>query len=120
MFRSLAARLVAAALATAVAALAMTPTAQATPAVPRATFDPAETGWLSLRDQSSSAYAARVAQLKSSMMLIDLDVDVTGGAYRVGSVWRPNPDGRGWASLRNLTGAQFAATWAEHCDKGYR
>ena len=103
MLRSLAVRLVATALTTAVAALALTPAAQATPAVPRAVFDPAETGWLSLRDQTSSAYATRFAQLKSSMMLVDLDVDVIGGSYRVGSVWRPNPDGRGWASLRNLT-----------------
>jgi CubicO group peptidase (beta-lactamase class C family) len=113
-------RLAAAALTAAIAALSLTASAQATPAVPRAQFDPAETGWVSLRDQTSSAYATRFAELKKTMMLIDLDVDVIDGAYRVGSVWRPNTDGRGWASLRNLTGAEFHAKWLSYRAQGYR
>jgi CubicO group peptidase (beta-lactamase class C family) len=113
-------RAVAVALAPALAALSLTAPAHATPVLPRATFDPAETSWLSLRDASSTQFASRFDELKDSMMVIDLDVDEIGGAYRVGAVFRPNADGRGWYSLRNLTGSQFHAKWTELRDKGFR
>ncbi len=113
-------RTAAAAVATSLAALAVTSSAQATPVFPRATFDPAETSWLSLRDATSAQFASRFDDLKSSMMVLDLDVDKIGGAYRVGAVFRPNADGRGWVSLRNLTGSQFGDKWKEYRDKGFR
>ncbi len=94
--------------------------AQATPVLPRATFDPAETGWLSLRDASSAQFAQRFDQLKSSMMVIDLDVDKIDGSYGVGAVFRPNADGRGWYSYRDMTSAQFGAKWNELRDRGFR
>jgi CubicO group peptidase (beta-lactamase class C family) len=109
------------ALACSLAGLALAASAaHATPVLPRATFDPAETGWISLRDATSSQFASRFDQLKSSMMVIDLDVDEIAGSYRVGAVFRPNSDGRGWYSLRNLTGAEFGAKWAELRDRGFR
>ncbi len=111
---------VAAALAPVLAALALTAQAQATPVLPRATFDPAETSWLSLRDATSAQFASRFDQLKSSMMVIDLDADKIGGDYRVGAVFRPNADGRGWYSYRDMTSAQFGAKWTELRDRGFR
>ena len=53
-------------------------------------------------------------------MVLDLDVDEIGGAYRVGAVFRPNADGRGWYSLRNLTGSQFAPSGRSCRDRGFR
>ena len=53
-------------------------------------------------------------------MVIDLEVDVIDGAYRVGAVFRKNPDGRGWASLRNLSGDEFHERWTHYRDRGYR
>ena len=53
-------------------------------------------------------------------MVIDLEVDVIDGAYRVGAVFRPNPDGRGWASLRNLSHDEFHERWTDYRDRGYR
>ena len=101
MPRTLTAPLVAAAtlLTAMLVALLLSASAHATPALPRALFDPAETGWLSLRDQTSAAYAARFDELKKTRMLIDLDVDVIDNSYRVGSVWRPvrrTSAGRSW------------------------
>jgi CubicO group peptidase (beta-lactamase class C family) len=113
-------RTAAATLAASLAALAVTASAQATPVFPRATFDPAETSWLSLRDASSAQFASRFDELKSSMMVLDLDVDEIGGEYRVGAVFRPNVDGRSWYSLRNLTSEQFGAKWKELRDRGFR
>jgi len=114
------ARAVAASLAATLAALSLTASADATPVFPRATFDPPETSWLSLRDASSAQFASRFDELSKSMMVLDLDVDEIAGSYRVGAVFRPNADGRGWYSLRNLTGAQFHAKWTELRDRGFR
>ena len=103
-----------------VAALGVVGTAAATPGLPSSRFDPKETSWVSLRDYSSAAFAAKFDELKSTMMVIDLDVDVIGGDYRVGAVFRKNPDGRGWVSLRDLSGTAFAAKWDELKAKGFR
>jgi hypothetical protein len=94
-------------LATLAACLALAGTASATPAVPTSVFDPSETGWLSYRNLTSSQFAAKFAALKDEYMVVDIEVDVIDGAYRVGAVFRKNPDGRGWASLRNLSGDEF-------------
>ena len=107
-------------LATLAACLAFASPASATPAVPTGVFDPNETGWLSYRDLTSSQFAAKFAALKSEYMVIDLEVDVIDGAYRVGAVFRKNSDGRGWASLRNLSGDQFHERWTHYRDRGYR
>ena len=105
---------------TTTAALTLTSSAHAAPLVPTALFDPAQTGWKSYRDLTSAGYAAKFAALKSEWMLADLDVDVIAGSYRVGAVFRPNSDGREWASLRNLTAAQFHAQWLHYRARGLR
>ena len=107
-------------LATVAACLAFASPASATPAVPTSVFDPNETGWLSYRNLTSSQFSAKFAALKSQYMVIDLEVDVIDGAYRVGAVFRKNPDGRGWASLRNLTSDEFHERWTHYRDRGYR
>src|SRR5262245_61604267 len=107
-------------LATLAACLALAAPAGAAPVLPTAVFDPAETGWLSYRDLTSSQFAARFAALQDDHMVVDLEVDVINGAYRVGAVFRPNPDGRGWASHRNLTHAQFSERWNHYKERGYR
>lgn len=109
-----------ASLAVTAAALTLTTVAHATPLLPSAQFDPGETGWRSYRDVTSAVHAAKFAQLKNSEMLVDLDVDVLDGAYRIGATWRPNPDDRGWASLRDLTGAEFHQRWEQYRSQGYR
>ena len=102
-------------------ALAVAGAATATPGLPSAIFDPGATAWVSLRDVSSSDFAKRFDELSAQqMMVVDLDVDASGSDYRVGAVFRKNPDGRGWASLRDLTGAAFAAKWDELKAKGFR
>jgi CubicO group peptidase (beta-lactamase class C family) len=102
------------------ASLVFAAPAAATPAVPTATFDPPSTGWVSLRDHTGAQFADRFGKLKADHLPIDLEVDVIDGAYRVGAVFRTNPDGRGWASHRNLTGAQFHSRWRQYRDRGYR
>ena len=104
----------------AAASLALAGPAAATPAVPTAVFDPSTTGWYSYRNLTSAQFAARFDALKRDNMVIDLEVDVIDGAYRVGAVFRANPDGRGWASLRNLTSAQFHERWEHYRDRGFR
>lgn len=102
------------------ACLAIAAPANATPAVPTPVFDPPSTGWISLRNLTSAGFAERFDKLAADHMVIDLEVDVIDGKYRVGAVFRSNPDGRGWASLRNLTGAQFHERWTHYRDRGYR
>ena len=106
--------------ATVAACLAFASPASATPAVPTSVFDPNETGWLSYRNLTSSQFATKFAALKSKYMVIDLEVDVIDGSYRVGAVFRENPDGRGWASLRNLSSDEFHERWTHYRDRGYR
>src|SRR5262245_62569150 len=103
-------------LATLAATLALAGTASATPAVPTSVFDPDETGWLSYRNLTSSQFASKFAALKAKYMVIDLEVDVIDGSYRVGAVFRPNSDGRGWASLRNLSHDEFHERWTAYRD----
>ena len=107
-------------LATLAACLALASTASATPAVPTGVFDPNATGWLSYRNLTSAQFATKFAALKSKYMVIDLEVDVIDGSYRVGAVFRENPDGRGWASLRNLSHDEFHQRWTDYRDRGYR
>lgn len=96
--------------------------ASAQPTVPTATFDPLTTGWTSVRDATDAQFSATFADReKAGDMVIDLDVDAaSGGEVRVGAVFRPNPDGRGWESRRDLDDASFAARWAANRDRGYR
>jgi CubicO group peptidase (beta-lactamase class C family) len=102
-------------------ALATAGTAAATPALPSAAFDPNSTSWISLRDLTSAQFAERFDDLTAKdMMVIDLDVDVIDDQYRVGAVFRPNADHRGWASIRNLTHAEFSARWDDYRQRGYR
>lgn len=95
--------------------------AHAQPTVPTAAFDPPTTAWSSYRDQTDGQFAAVFdARKRAGDMVIDLDVDEIGGQYRVGAIFRPNPDGRGWESRRDLTSDQFGTIWQRNADRGYR
>jgi CubicO group peptidase (beta-lactamase class C family) len=107
-------------LATLALCLALAAPASAAPVLPTAVFDPDETSWLSYRNLTSSQYAAKFAALKHDHMVVDLEVDVIDGAYRVGAVFRKNPDRRAWASLRNLTHDEFHERWTHYRDQNYR
>ncbi|HZM80569.1 MAG TPA: serine hydrolase [Candidatus Limnocylindrales bacterium] len=111
-----------AALAAVVTATVLGPAAvQAVPGVPSPLFDPNSVSWLSLRDQTSAQFAASFATHSGNgYLLVDLDIDTTGGNYRVGSVWQRNLDGRGWQELRDLTDAQFHQAWVEASQRGMR
>ena len=115
-----------AAVATAAASLAgsltmLSGTAGAAPLTPTALFDPPETAWVSVRNLTSSQFGTRFDDLSGKgYMVTDLEVDVTGGDYRVGAVFQKNPDGRGWYSIRDLTDAQFGAKWEELKGAGFR
>lgn len=88
--------------------------AQAVPGIPSPVFDPDSVAWLSLRDQSSEAFASSFAQhRKEGYLITDLEIDVIDGDYRVGSVWQENTDHRGWQELRDLTGSQFREAWEQ-------
>lgn len=93
----------------------------AVPGVPSPLFDPNSVSWLSLRDQTSAQFAASFATNSGNGNLIaDLDIDTTGGAYRVGSVWQRNIDNRGWQERRDLTAQGYANWWHRYADLGYR
>ena len=95
--------------------------AHAQPTVPTAAFDPPTTAWSSYRDQTDGQFATTFdARKRAGDMVIDLDVDEIGGQYRVGAIFRPNPDGRGWESRRDLTADQFGALWQTNADRRYR
>jgi CubicO group peptidase (beta-lactamase class C family) len=104
-----------------VASLGMVPAAQAVPGIPSARFDPNSAGWKSYRDQSSGTFGTTYTQNRSAGFLVtDLDIEVMGSAYRVGSVWQQNTDNRNWRLLRDLTSAQFSDAWNEARDDGLR
>ncbi|MEV0458743.1 serine hydrolase [Catellatospora methionotrophica] len=95
--------------------------ARAVPGVPSPVFDPNTVSWLSLRDQTSAQFATSfTANSKNGYLIDDLDIDTTGGDYRVGSVWQYNTDGRAWKELRDLDDAGFAAAWSEAAGQGMR
>lgn len=88
--------------------------AHAVPAVPSDVFDPESVSWRSHRDQSSAGFAATFAKDSGDgYLIIDLEIDVFGSDYRVGSVWQKNTDGRGWQELRDLSGSQFNEAWLD-------
>jgi CubicO group peptidase (beta-lactamase class C family) len=95
--------------------------ALAHPAIPSAVFDPAELSWASVRNMTSSKFAEYFdARESQRYMVVDLEVDVIDGEYRVGAIFNINTDGRGWQSLRDLTNAEFKAEWAKARDEGMR
>lgn len=102
------------------AALSAVP-AQAVPGVPSPIFDPNSVSWLSLRDQTSAQFANSFAtHSRDGYLLVDLEIDVYGGDYRVGSVWQKNIDKRAWKELRDLTDVQFHDAWLEAKNQGMR
>jgi CubicO group peptidase (beta-lactamase class C family) len=113
----------AAAVAVAIAATSVAAPAPASahPTIPTATFDPVHTGWRSYRDATSSEFSTIFDERSAKGdMLIDLDVDQIGDDYRVGAIFRPNPDGRSWESRRDLTADQFSTRWTQLRDTGMR
>jgi CubicO group peptidase (beta-lactamase class C family) len=82
-------------------------------------LDRRETAWASVRDLSSSEFAADFERRKNDgMMPIDVDV-IDSWGEKVSAVWQKNPDGRGWKLWRNLTSAQFSDRWNEYRAQGY-
>ncbi len=95
--------------------------ASAVPGVPADAFDPSSVSWLSHRDQSSAAFGTTFAKnKKAGYLLTDLEIDAVGSAYKVGSVWQENTDGRAWREKRDLTGTQFATEWSDAKADGLR
>ncbi len=95
--------------------------AQAQPTVPTATFDPMSTAWTSVRDRTSGQFADTFDDhVEAGNMLIDLDIDRIDGDYRVGAIFRPNPDGRGWQSRRDLTSSGFGNLWSANTRRNFR
>ena len=106
--KSKTARAATSALAWAAVTLAVAPATFAHPGVPSTVFDRDAVGWASVRDASSEGFASEFAKWSSAgQMVIDLEVDVTGGDYRVGAVFQQNTDGRAWRSLRNMSETEY-------------
>ncbi len=82
--------------------------------------DPDEAAWASVRNLTSAAFAADFNARKGEYILLDIEVDNVSGDERVSGVWQRNPDGRGWASYRNLTSSGFSERWREYREAGYR
>lgn len=84
-------------------------------------FDPDQTSWTSIRNQSSEDFADYFQeQVDKGLMVIDLEVDVIEGRYEVGAVFVDNPDDRGWLSRRDLTSDEFSALWSDLAERDYR
>lgn len=83
-------------------------------------FDPQEIGWASVRTMTSAQFSTDFAKRKKTQMVIDLEIDEIDGNQRVSAVWQTNITNRDWASLRNLTSAEFAQEWQQRKDQGYR
>jgi len=92
---------------------------QASEPVP-ATLDPDETGWASVRNYTSEAFAADFNTRKDDYILLDIEVDNISGKERVSGVWQENLDGRRWSEHRNMTSSLFNERWNEYNDAGYR
>ncbi|MBW7884556.1 MAG: serine hydrolase [Caldilineaceae bacterium] len=89
--------------------------------IPSAFLDQESLGWASVRNMSSSAFHSYFLDMKAKgYMVVDIEVDEINGQQRVGAVFQRNTDGRGWASWRNLTSAEFSAKWHHYKDLGYR
>ena len=88
------------------------PLAQASGGLPSSVYDQDEVDWASVRNYTSAAFSDDFQTRKSQGdMVIDLEVAELSGQQRVSAVWQKNTDGRGWASLRNLTSDQFSTEW---------
>jgi CubicO group peptidase (beta-lactamase class C family) len=97
------------------------PPARAAAGVPLPYFDPASTGWLSVRNMAAADHQAFFDQKAAAgYIMIDAERMEISGQLRVSSVWQTNSDGRGWASRSNLTSDEFATYWQQYADAGYR
>lgn len=95
--------------------------AQAVPQIPSAVFDPDSVAWRSYRDQTGGAFANTFQQnVRDGYLIIDLEIDVIGNDYRVGSAWQRNLDGRNWQELRDLSGTEFHQAWLDAKRRGMR
>ncbi|RSM72729.1 hypothetical protein DMB66_04955 [Actinoplanes sp. ATCC 53533] len=91
------------------------------PGVPSAVFDAPAVEWASVRDMTSAAFGATFDDMTAKgYLVVDLEVDVTAGDYRVGAVFQRNTDKRAWRSLRDLTEAEYAAAKAKATTDGLR
>lgn len=112
---------IAATVAASAAVLAIASPAMAQPGPPSSVFDPPSVGWASVRDLTSAQFGTAFDTWKAKGYLVtDLEVDVSGGDYRVGAVFQENIDHRAWKSLRDLTAAQYASEQASAAGAGLR
>jgi CubicO group peptidase (beta-lactamase class C family) len=96
-------------------------TAHAQPMVPTATFDPPTTPWAAQTSEEPAAFQEFFDDMvEGEQMLIDLDVDGFDDTNRVGSIYRPNPDGRKWKTRLGLTGSEYEQVWSTYLKAGYR
>lgn len=83
-------------------------------------FDADQVGWASVRNMSSTEFAADFAARKDTQILTDIEVDEVNGQQRVSGIWQDNVDNRGWAEHRNLSSSEFSDKWNLYRDNGYR
>lgn len=103
------------------ACLGPTDAVLAHPAIPSTVFDPDEVSWTSVRDMTGSVFGDYFGtKKKQGYMVVDLEVDVIDGEYRVGAIFKSNTDSRAWKSLRNLTSDEFHEEWLEAREDGLR
>jgi CubicO group peptidase (beta-lactamase class C family) len=105
----------------ALAVVGPTASAQAHPGVPAAVFDAHSVGWATWRDMSTATLDTKVAEYRSSgYLVVDLDLDVDGGAVKASVVAQTNTGNRDWWIFDDLTEAQYTAKRTAAATAGMR
>jgi CubicO group peptidase (beta-lactamase class C family) len=77
-------------------------------------------GWASRSNLTSAEFSAYWEQYRSEgYRLIDQEAYTVGGQLLYSGIWVENTENLGWASLRNLTGADFATNFATYSRDGF-
>ena len=90
------------------------------PPCPGSLADLTKVDWASIRLPQASFGAHFDTMVGKGMRIIDIEVYTVGDNNYVGAVWQKNVDHRKWASLRNMTGAQYVEKWELYKNAGYR
>lgn len=77
-------------------------------------------GWVSRSNLTSAQFADYWEQyLKDGYRLIDQDAYTSDGSLLYAGIWVQNKENLAWASLRNLTGAEFGTNFANYSRDGF-
>jgi CubicO group peptidase (beta-lactamase class C family) len=77
--------------------------------------------WALHRNMTADQYATRWSQYRDAgMRPVDIDSFQTSGGQRYLGIWLQNKNGRGWASLRDMSESAFANKVRSNRDEGYR